>query len=174
MKYLLFLFTIASLAFCEEDYYSFGKTGVKPVDNQLYMNECASCHFGYQPGLLPSKSWDKVMNNLSNHFGTDASLAKEDFDEIYKYIMDNSAEKAMNYKRSKRIVNSLADYVNNPVDAITKVPYFIRKHREIPKRVIEQEEVKSLSNCIACHKTADKAYYNEGAIRIPNYRKWED
>ncbi|GGD45139.1 hypothetical protein GCM10012288_19350 [Malaciobacter pacificus] len=147
--------------------------GVKPVNNELYINECASCHFGYQPGLLPSKSWDKVMNNLSNHFGTDASLDQEDFDKIYKYIMENSAEKAMNYKRSRRIVNSLASYTQD-INSITKVPYIIRKHREIPKRLITQDKVKTLSNCTACHTTAKKGIYSERDIRIPGYGRWDD
>ena len=39
--------------------YAGGRKGpeVKAVDNVLYKKECASCHFGYQPGLLPSASW---------------------------------------------------------------------------------------------------------------------
>lgn len=165
MRYLIFLITSCILLSASD---------VKPVTNELYIKECASCHFGYQPGLLPSKSWDKVMNNLSNHFGTDASIAKEDYDKIYKYIMENSADKALEYKRSNRIVNSLAQYLNDPVDAITKVPYFIKEHREIPKRLIVQDEVKSLSNCIACHTTANSGNYGERGIKIPNYGKWDD
>jgi hypothetical protein len=113
------------------------------------------------------------MNNLSNHFGTDASLDQEDFDKIYKYIMENSAEKAMNYKRSRRIVNSLASYTQD-INSITKVPYIIRKHREIPKRLITQDKVKTLSNCTACHTTAKKGIYSERDIRIPGYGRWDD
>lgn len=146
---------------------------VKPVDNQLYIKECASCHFAYQPGLLSEKSWDLVMNNLAEHFGTDASLEKEDFNTIYKYIIENSANKAMYYKRSAKIANSLAN-TNQNINAITKVPYFIKEHREIPKRLINQEEVKSLSNCIACHTTANKGSYAERGIEIPNYGRWDD
>ena len=33
-----------------------GKKEVAPVSNELYKKECASCHFGYQPGLLPKAS----------------------------------------------------------------------------------------------------------------------
>jgi hypothetical protein len=54
------------------------------------------------------------------------------------------------------------------------VPYFIRKHREIPRRIIKQKEVKTLSNCTACHTTAEKGVYSERAIRIPNYGRWDD
>jgi hypothetical protein len=176
MKSILILLTLCSFIFADDDYgyFSKNKPGVKPVNNELYMNECASCHFGYQPGLLPKKSWHKLMTNLSDHFGTDASLEKEDYDKIYNYIMENSAEKAMEYKRSRRMVNSLAGYASEDIIAITKVPYFIRKHREIPKRLIVQDKVKTLSNCTACHTTVQKGIYNERAIKIPGYGRWDD
>ena len=32
--------------------------GIDPVDTQLYTKECGGCHFPYQPGLLPARSWE--------------------------------------------------------------------------------------------------------------------
>ncbi|HPQ24397.1 MAG TPA: cytochrome C, partial [Gammaproteobacteria bacterium] len=48
--------------------------GVAPVDNPLYLQECGSCHFAYQPGLLPARSWNNLMGGLENHFGENAEL----------------------------------------------------------------------------------------------------
>ena len=60
----------------------FGKRGggreIAPVDNALYKKECASCHFGYQPGLLPAQSWSYIMQNLEKHYGVDASIDEQD------------------------------------------------------------------------------------------------
>jgi cytochrome c len=148
------------------------KRGVAPVSDKFYEKECASCHFAYQPGLLPSKSWKKLMGDLENHFDTDASLEPEDNQMILKYLVDNSAEKFRNYKRSQRINDSIAK--NKIPIAITKTPYFVKKHREIQNRLIVQKEVSSLSNCMACHTTADKGSYSERDINIPNYGKWDD
>lgn len=145
---------------------------VAPVTDNFYKAECASCHFAYQPGLLPSKSWEKVMGNLSNHFGTDASLEPADNQKILKYLTDNSAEKFTQYKRSKKINDSIAKE-EIPI-AITETRYFIKKHREIAPKFIQQKEVKSLANCMACHTTADKGSYSERDILIPNFGKWED
>ena len=39
-----------------------------------YQQECAACHVAYPPGMLPAASWQRVMGNLSHHYGTDASL----------------------------------------------------------------------------------------------------
>ncbi|MFA6196401.1 MAG: diheme cytochrome c [Sulfurimonas sp.] len=145
---------------------------VAPVMDSFYKAECASCHFAYQPGLLPSKSWEKVMGNLNNHFGTDASLEAVENQKILKYLTDNSAEKYMQFKRSQRINDSIAKG-ETPI-AITETRYFIKKHREITPKFIKQKEVKSLANCMACHTTADKGSYSERDILIPNFGKWED
>ncbi len=170
MKYLI-LFTIL-LNSLFADSYSSGKTDVAPVNNQLYIKECGSCHFPYQPGLLPSNSWKKMMVNLDKHFETDATLAPEDFVTLSKYLNDNSAEKNMQYKRSNRIVSSLLP--GQVADSISTTPYMVQKHREIRKDLITQPDVKGLFNCMACHTTADKGIYSERAINIPNYGRWED
>jgi len=150
----------------------FGQNGVKPVDNKLYLKECGSCHFAFQAGLLPERSWVKMMNDLENHFDTDATLAKEDYDTIMNYLKVNSSEKAMNYKRSRKMTNSIRG--NQTPLKITEVAYFVDKHNEIPLRLITQKEVGALSNCMACHTTADKGIYSERAIQIPNYGRWDD
>lgn len=132
---------------------------VAPVNNALYQKECASCHFGYQPALLSKASWEKVMGNLSDHFGTDASLGKVESEQILNYLVTNAG--------SGKIT------ANNTGMQITKSPYFIKEHRRISTNLIEQKEVGSLSNCLACHTTADKGSYSERAIVIPNYGSWK-
>ncbi|MBW2142417.1 MAG: cytochrome C, partial [Deltaproteobacteria bacterium] len=42
-----------------EDY---ARGALKPVDNPTFQDECGSCHFAYQPALLPSGSWDRILN----------------------------------------------------------------------------------------------------------------
>ncbi len=163
MKYLIVICALISSLFAQD---------VAPVDNQLYIKECGSCHFAYQPGLLPANSWNKIMSNLENHYNNDASISSANLQTLTKYLNDNSAEKNMQYKRSNRIVSSLAK--DQIPDSISTTPYMIKKHSEIKKSLITQPEVKGLFNCIACHKTADKGNYGERDINIPNFGKWED
>lgn len=169
---LLILLLCVSLFADDYGYTKSSKKGVAPVNNALYLKECGSCHFAYQPGLLPQNAWDKMMNNLENHFDTDASLAKEDWISISNYLNQNSAEKNMQYKRSNRIVSSLRS-AEIP-DSISKTPYMIAKHNEIRPSLITQKEVKGIFNCIACHTTADRGIYSERDINIPNFGRWED
>lgn len=142
-----------------------GNKGVKPVDNQLYLNECGSCHFAYQPGLLPERSWSKMMQDLSNHFQTDASLEPKDTQTLLAYMRANASDKAMNYKRSSRITNSLRASAT-PL-RITETPYIIRKHNEIKQSVYERKSIGSLANCAACHQSASRGSYSDDYVRIP-------
>ena len=170
MKYLIFLALIINSLLASDNYNT--KTDVAPVNNQLYIKECGSCHFPYQAGLLPANAWNKMMTNLENHFNSDASLNEADLQTLTKYLNDNSAEKNMQYKRSNKIVSSLAK--NQIPDSISTTPYMIKKHEDIKKNLISQNEVKGLFNCIACHKTADKGIYGERDINIPNFGRWKD
>ena len=147
------------------------RKGVAPVNNALYTNECGACHFAYQPGLLPADSWRKMMGNLENHFGTDATVSQEDFVSLSNYLEQNSAEKNMHYKRSSRIVNSLRGRVAN---SISETPYIIEKHEDIRPSLITQKEVKGLFNCKACHITAQTGSYSDDDVRIPNFGRWQD
>ena len=78
----------------------------------------------------------------------------------------------MEYKRSRRMTNSISFY-DTPIK-ITEVRYFKDKHDEIPSRIINQKEVGTLSNCMACHTRAEKGSYSEREINIPNYGRWDD
>ncbi|RME83879.1 MAG: hypothetical protein D6771_05205 [Zetaproteobacteria bacterium] len=54
--------------------------GVKPLKDRTYQEACGECHFAYFPGLLPARSWKRLMEpkNLENHFGENAELDEED------------------------------------------------------------------------------------------------
>lgn len=116
--------------------------------------ECASCHMVYQPSLLPQESWVRIMNSLGKHYGVDASLDPQSTKEITKWLTDNSGA-------------SRKTSIAPPNDRITESSWFVKKHREIDPKTWSNPKVKSKSNCMACHTTADKGNYNEDFVRIP-------
>src|SRR3989338_9909941 len=73
-----------------------------PVNNVKWKAECSSCHMLYHPGLLPERSWNKMMAGLDKHFGENASLDPMTRDEITRFLVLNSADKSDN-RRSSRI-----------------------------------------------------------------------
>lgn len=142
-----------------------------PIKNELYASECGTCHFAYQPGMLPGASWKKLMGSLADHFGENAELDSGTQQQLTAYLVEESAENSPT-RRSAKIMRSLRD--GAPL-RITDVPYIRYKHREIPTRLIDANPgVGSLSNCAACHTQADKGSFAEHEIAIPGVGRWED
>lgn len=146
--------------------------GVAPVKNPQYLEECGACHFPYQPGLLPARSWTKLMATLDNHFGENAELPADTAKAIESYLLAYAADQS-NHKRSRRIAQSIP--ASEAPLRISKTPYFLKEHRELKRKVVQDNpKVRSFSNCDACHTTAAKGYYGENGIRIPGFGRWED
>lgn len=145
--------------------------GVAYVPNALYTKECASCHFGYPAGLLPSASWQHIMKTLNQHYGTDASIDESERAQIESYLVQNASERS-NYKRSVKITRSLQR--GTLYTSLTQIPYLQKKHRKIDKNLINQKEVRSLARCAACHKDAEKGEFSKRTVYIPNYGAWRD
>ena len=146
---------------------------IVPVDNKSFQDECGSCHFAYQPGLLPTKSWEKLLTPeaLANHFGVNAELDKETLKGIYDYAIARAADKSY-HKRSRKIAQATAQ-IEAPL-RITEVRYIKRAHRKIPQQMIAQnKDVKSLSYCDACHTQATKGVFDKDMVNIPNHPNWD-
>ena len=150
------------------------KPDVAPVNNKLYQEECSDCHFAYQPGLLPARSWEKLMTAkaLESHFGDNAELENETRVALLNYLQKNAADTS-NHKRSKKIMASLRG--NSTPLRIIDTPYIKRKHDEIPSRMIAgNPKVKTLSACEKCHTDASKGMYDDDSVSIPGHGRWED
>ena len=147
------------------------KNEVAPVSSDTYEEECGACHFPYQPGLLPSGSWKKLLapQALEDHFGENAELDEGLRMQLLALLEKNAADTSY-YKRSRKIMASLK---GETPSRITDVPYIRRKHHEIPARLIKpNDKVKSLSYCDACHQQAGKGIYDDDTVNIPGYGQW--
>ena len=132
-----------------------------------YTQECAACHTAYPPGMLPARSWQRIMTGLDRHYGTDASLDVATVEQIGTWLQANAGT----YKR-------VAEEPSQ--DRITRSAWFERKHRNIEPAVWKLPSVKSAANCAACHTEADKGDYDDDNLRFPagldaRYRRaWND
>ena len=136
---------------------------LNPVDNAVYREACGACHFVYQPGLLPSGSWEKILSGLEDHFGEAIELDPESEKVIAEYLRANAAERS-SAKRAVKIMRSLGSRA--PL-RITEIPYIQEKHHEISASVLKRKPIGSLSNCSACHTTAEKGVYDDDNVVIP-------
>ena len=146
--------------------------GVAPVQSPIYKEECSSCHMAYPPGLLPARSWKKIMTGLDAHFGDNAELDADTFKNISEFLVKNSADTS-EYRRSRKIMRSLGN--NDAPIRISETPYIKHEHDEIPNRLIKgNKKVNSLANCNACHSKAEQGLYSEHGVNIPGFGRWDD
>ena len=136
---------------------------LKPVNNETFKQECGACHFAYQPGLLPSGSWEKILKDLPSHFGEEVSLDQESKKIIGEYLSINAAENS-SAKRAKKIVRSLNG--QTPL-RITETPYIQEKHHDLDASIFSRQSIGSFSNCTACHTKAEQGNYDDDFVKIP-------
>ncbi len=135
---------------------------------KAYLSECASCHTAYPPGMLPAKSWERIMAGLDRHYGVDASLDAATVQQLSQWLNANAGT----YKR----VSSEPP----PQDRITRSAWFERKHRGIEPAVWKLASVKSAANCAACHTRADQGQFDDDHLQVPagvdprQARAWRD
>ena len=119
-----------------------------------YQQECAACHVAYPPGMLPASSWQRIVNGLQRHYGTDASLDPSTAKQLSIWLTANAGTE-----------NRLS--AGPPDDRITRSPWFIRKHHEVPTAAWTLPAVRSAANCSACHTRSEQGDFNERNVRIP-------
>jgi hypothetical protein len=141
----------------------YGKRALTAVTNATYKEKCGACHFAYQPGLLPSGSWKKVLSRLEDHFGEAVEVNIGEKKIIAGYLEPNAAE----YSSAKRSIKIMKCLGSQTPMRITEIGYVRKKHREIRPEVFKRKSIGSFSNCIACHKTAEKGIYDDDHVSIP-------
>lgn len=132
-------------------------TTVPPNPAETFLSECSDCHMAYQAGFLPKRSWSAILATLPDHFGEDASLDAASRKDIEAYLRANAADRDGRNPRWLRAI---------PADAvplrISELPWFRREHgaRRVA-RAKSDPEIGSISNCQACHRGAERGFYDD-------------
>lgn len=158
-----FLFSSFILAIaCADE--SGSKKSLGVVDNLIYREQCGVCHFAYQPALLPSGSWHKILSRLPDHNEESVVVEESDIKIIKEYLEKNAAE----HSSAKRAVKILKSLEAHTPEKITDVPYIRRKHHDVKDEVFKRKSIGSPANCVACHTTAEDGVYEDDNVRIPD------
>lgn len=132
---------------------------------KLYLEECGGCHTAYAPGLLPARSWKKMMGELDHHFGEDASLDEAQRSAVEKAILPLAADTPGATMLMRRIASGIAP--NEAPQRISGSPYFKYMHDEVPASFWKRPKIGSPANCGACHTRANEGRYFEREVSIP-------
>jgi len=140
-----------------------------PKPNVTYQEECSECHMAYPANFLPEKSWNKILATLDDHFGENAELDNETNQALKSYL----AQHAMKKNLFNRLLRNFPSDTPTPL-RITELPYFIRKHDEIPQKWVKNNpKVGSFSQCDKCHQGAASGDFEEDNVRIPGVGRWD-
>lgn len=119
--------------------------------NETWRTECGACHVPYPPGRLPARSWRAVMDGLSRHFGTDASLDPQAAAEVAGFLEQHAGR----------------DPGGPTLLRVTETRWFLREHRKVSPEVWRKPPVGSPANCAACHPAAERGEYDDDTVRLP-------
>lgn len=139
--------------------------------NGEYSEQCGACHLAYPPTLLPAESWRQIMAGLGDHFGDNAELSTQTAKAISDYLIENAADAAASSRSSKL----LRGFDGATPLRITELAYFRDKHDEVPPRMVKDNpKVLTLSNCNACHQSAERGRFDDDSVDIPGFGRWHD
>ena len=127
-----------------------------PVTDPATLSECGSCHLAFPPSMLPAASWTRMMAELQDHFGDDASLDADTTAAITRYLVANAGD-AGGYRRD--ILRGLPR--GAAPQRITELPKWVHEHDEVSAAEWRAKDVGSKVNCPACHIDADKGYFED-------------
>jgi cytochrome c553 len=130
---------------------------VGPNTDATYVKECGSCHFPYQPGWLPERSWRHIMGSLASHFGENASISAGAHQSVLGYLVAGAADRATN-TRSREVMSAIRP--GDTPTSITKVLYVNGIHGGFLDPAFKgKPQVKTLAHCSACHLRAERGWF---------------
>lgn len=122
---------------------------------QVWRDECGSCHMLYAPALLPAAAWQQQMQQLAEHYGSDASLAAADNAAILVFLQKAASGNRLPVEASS----------DGMPPRISTTRWFQRKHHEVSKAKFARPSVSGPANCVACHRNAEEGRF--GKVKIP-------
>jgi hypothetical protein len=109
--------------------------------------------------FLPKRSWQRILDTLSDHFGENASLGPVQRKAVLDYLVGSAAD-SPNAGREGRKFGTSIPPTDTPL-RITETSRWLREHREVRADKWKDPNVKSKANCLACHKGAEQGVYED-------------
>lgn len=136
-----------------------GDERVAPVSDPVVKKECGGCHMAFPPQFLPKRSWQRIVDSLSDHFGENASLGETQRKTVLDYLLANAADSPNAGREGRKFAASIPS-AHTPL-RITETARWVKEHRKVGPDKWTSPGVKSKANCVACHKGAEQGVYED-------------
>lgn len=132
------------------------------VADEVTRAECGDCHMVFPPSRLTGTAWKKIMATLEDHFGDDASLDAESIKHIEAYLVSHALDAKKGIRTKMRLAAWKKKGIVDPL-RITETPEWVRHHTKKSnyKKMAQDVGYTRGSNCIACHKGAERGLYED-------------
>ncbi len=118
----------------------------RSVKDKLAVKECGACHMVYPPTLLPARSWARIIGDLGNHFGDDATLPPATQAKILDFYTQNAGDVGKGNGWFMARVRA-----SDTPPRITKMPFWLGIHGGFNPASFKRASVKKPGNCLGCH-----------------------
>ena len=129
-----------------------------PVMDAPTRGYCGTCHMAFQPSMLPAASWERMMQELDDHFKEQVKMKPSAVAQVSDYLVANAGDTNIAGEAGRVALQGLEE--NSSLQRITNTPYFKDEHRFLNNRILD-DWVGSLANCTACHVGAWVGDYRE-------------
>lgn len=117
-------------------------TLLPPLAHAGWQEKCGECHMLYHPGLLPARSWERLMDGMKKHFGRNVGMDAALRADITAFLVANAADRSTS-PLSQAISKTLS--ASDRPTRISTTRWFETTHANIRK-------VDYFDKCVICHR----------------------
>lgn len=118
------------------------------LGQELYLENCATCHVGLPPGTMPTESWREILTK-PYHYGAEITpLTQPSLQIVWNYV----------------------SFYSRPLREDEAVPFRLRSSRyfKVLHPKVSFSEPVTVRSCVACHPAAEQFNYRSLTS------EWED
>ncbi|MBL1210972.1 dihem cytochrome c family protein [Geminocystis sp. GBBB08] len=111
------------------------------IGEESYLENCATCHIPIPPAVLPQETWQTILENPGNHYGTKVGLTGFNQRLMWLYLQGYSRQLLKDERKPQYIAQSR---------------YFFALHPRVnlPSTI-------TLNSCVECHSQARNFDYQD-------------
>jgi hypothetical protein len=132
--------------------------------DNAWSRECAGCHLAYPVALLPARSWARMLEEQSSHFGEDLSLGES---ALRQLRAASAAPQPASWATWKL---SASAPPHEAPQRVTELAAWREAHADLPPEAYRAPVSGGRHDCEACHADAASGIFGPRMIQRPTRR----